>query len=107
VTELVNPTEIEQIVGARRLNSQHLGRAVSAEQRVYILHSGQCFRSGKDLRECPFSLALDRGIDVARWADWQDRAVQVVVRDGTLVPMHIPRSATLVRRRRDVAGGAE
>jgi hypothetical protein len=32
------------------------------EQTVYILHSRECLTSGIDLRDCRFSLALDRQI---------------------------------------------
>lgn len=63
MTNFVPADQIERIVGARRHATHHLGRAVSAEQAVYILHSVACKDSGLDLRECPFSLALDRSSD--------------------------------------------
>ena len=90
MSELVPGDQIEKIVGAPRRNSQHLARAVSAEQTVYILHSHQCKMSTDDLRECPFSLALDRGIDEGEWSDWEDQPVQVLVRDQRLVPRRLP-----------------
>lgn len=82
--------KIEGIVGAKRHPTDHLGRAVSAEQRVYVLHSAECLASGIDLRECEYSLALDRGIEHAiPWSGWrrvQDRPVRVQVFRSFLVP---------------------
>ncbi|WP_028474072.1 hypothetical protein [Nocardioides alkalitolerans] len=79
MSALVPSTEIEAKVGASRHETKHLGRAVSAEQVVYVLHSKECRDSGIDLRDCPFSTALDRGIDTDRWAGHQDQAVVLVV----------------------------
>ena len=64
MSNLVPPSEIEGIVGAHRHAVSHFGRAVSSEQTVYILHSRECVDSGVDLRDCPFSVALDKGIDL-------------------------------------------
>lgn len=75
------------IVGARRHEHQHLGRAVSAEQTVYILHSQTCIDSGIDLRECPYSKHLDAGIDMAWWQGHEDRAVALAPIEGRLVPV--------------------
>lgn len=91
MTDLVNPSEIESIVGAPRHATDHLGRAVSAEQTVYILHSEECRASGVDLRECPYSVALDLGIESRlSWSSWrrvQDRPVRLHIHyDGWLVP---------------------
>lgn len=61
MTDIVDPGSIEKIVGAPRSLAHHYGRAVSAEQRIYILHSKVCLDSGIDLRSCPFSVALDLG----------------------------------------------
>lgn len=69
MSDCVDSDRIENIVGAERQPWLHLGRAVSAEQRVYILHSGYCLETVPDLRECPFSLALDRGIDLKEWVE--------------------------------------
>lgn len=72
----LEPAEtIERAVGAKRHPTEHLGRAVSSEQRVYVLHSAECVASGIDLRACDYSLALDLGIDTANWADAEDRPV--------------------------------
>lgn len=87
MTDLVDPTKIERIVGAARQDDAHLGRAVSSEQQVYILHSGQCRASGRDLRACEYSLALDEGIDEDDWCDAEDVPVVLGVRDGLLIPL--------------------
>jgi hypothetical protein len=87
MTNLVPADQIEQIVGARRHAHQHLGRAVSAEETVYVLHSEKCRDSGIDLRECEWSLALDRGIDLAEWAGYEDRAVVLAFRRQRLFPV--------------------
>ena len=84
MTERVSADEIEGIVGRRRSVTDHYARAVSAEQTVYILHSRECLAIYADLRECPWSLALDRGIDISEWVE--DAPLAVRVRDGRLVP---------------------
>lgn len=78
--------QIEEIVGAKRHPTRHYARAVSSEQTVYVLHSEECRARYDDLRYCPWSLALDRGIDVADWSGREDVAVLVRVRDGRLIP---------------------
>ena len=81
MSDLVPVDEIETIVGAKRHPIRHIGRAVSAEQQVYmyILHSAACRADHdagvRDLRECPYSRALDAGIDLARWDEYQDMPV--------------------------------
>lgn len=87
VSDLVPPDRIEDIVGAKRHEEQHLARAVSAEQRVYILHSETCRRDTPDLRECPYSLALDRGIDPNDWRGFEDRPVVLAIAHDQLVPL--------------------
>lgn len=79
MTDIVPTEDIEQIVGVQRDRYEHWGRAVSAEQKVYILHSMVCLRITRDLRQCPFSLALDDGIDPARWTE--DVAVRLRIED--------------------------
>lgn len=71
--------KIEAIVGAKRHPTDHLGRAVSAEQRVYVLHSEECAASGIDLRECQYSEALDLGIDLGIWGDHEDQPVRLLI----------------------------
>lgn len=86
MSELVPADQIEAIVGITRQDSEHYARAVSSEQTVYILHSRDCLNSGIDLRDCPFSLALDNGIDLDVWQELQDRPVHVMVDHAELVP---------------------
>ena len=88
MTDLVPAEQIERIVGARRDLVAHIARAVSAEQTVYILHSQRCLDSGRDLRQCPYSIALDRGITKRVWRGKQDQpvAVAVSVTTGKLIP---------------------
>jgi hypothetical protein len=57
---------------------------VSAEETVYVLHSQECKDSGIDLRDCEFSIALDRGIPLDRWEHHQDMPVVLSIRDGRL-----------------------
>jgi hypothetical protein len=89
MSDLVPTDQIEGIVGAFRHRTAHYGRAVSDEQTVYILHSEECRDSGIDLRECPFSVALDRGITPDRWEDFEDEPVELWVSasTGRLIPM--------------------
>ena len=88
MTRIESAETIEAKVGAQRHAVDHIGRAVSAEQRVYILHSERCRERWADLRECPYSLALDRGIDLARWAGFEDQPVKlwISVYEHRLVP---------------------
>lgn len=87
MSDLVPAGDIEQIVGATRHRKAHYGKAVSAEQTVYILHSHQCRDSGIDLRDCRFSVALDRGIDLGMWAKYQDIPFVLGIWDGRLIPI--------------------
>lgn len=86
MSDLVPASEIEARVGARRHALAHLGRAVSAEQTVYILHSRACIDTGIDLRSCDYSHALDRGIDLVDWQHHQDRVVTLQHQHGYLMP---------------------
>lgn len=88
MSDLVPSSDIERIVGTTRHQKAHYGRAVSSEQMVYILHSKACLDSGIDLRECRFSLALDRGINPEAWAEHEDVAVALGIRDKRLIPVH-------------------
>lgn len=89
MSDLVPAADIEDIVGVPRHDRIHYGRAVSAEQRVYILHPKCCLQSGRDPRHCRFSLALDDGIDVDTWDGFEDCVVALgVARSGRLVPSY-------------------
>lgn len=87
MSEPVDPTKIEQIVGHQRHQRAHFARLVSAEKTVYILHSKNCLEDYEDLRDCPFSLALDAGIDPWEWP--KDEPVLAEVDDGFLFPARI------------------
>lgn len=87
MSNLVPADQIELVVGAPRHEWKHLARAVSDEQTVYILHSHNCLDSGVDLRECEFSIALDRGINQRHWIE--DTTVEVRVLCDKLVPWAI------------------
>lgn len=90
MSELVDPEQIEAIVGARRHETVHIGRAVPGEARVYILHSRECVERREDLRDCPYSIALDRGIDErpvsSIWARRWGLTVKLIIVDGRLSP---------------------
>ena len=62
MTKPVDSERIEDIVGYPRRIYQHTGRAVSDEQTFYILHSYTCLDRYKDLTQCPYSKALDKGV---------------------------------------------
>lgn len=87
MADLVNPEQIEQIVGAARHPQWHIARAVSSEERVYVLHSNECKVQRADLRDCLWSLALDNGIDLDQWEPYQDQPMRVIVADDRLVPI--------------------
>ncbi|MDM2446245.1 hypothetical protein PP556_14620 [Mycobacteroides abscessus] len=87
MSDLVSPDEIERIVGAKRHATMHIGRAVSSDEMVYVLHSQQCKESGIDLRDCPMSLALDLGIERRSWTGYEDRPVALGVVKDRLVPL--------------------
>ena len=95
MTERVPADEIENIVGRKRSVNDHYARAVSADQTVYILHSRECLALHADLRDCPWSLALDRGIDLDEWV--VDVPLTVRVRSGRLLPS--PAQVEWFRRR--------
>lgn len=84
MAELVDPTEIEAIVGTRRHTTKHYARVVTAEKTIYILHSAMCKAALLDLRDCPYSLALDRGVFLDGWPF--DEPIHVTLVAGELVP---------------------
>ena len=91
MTQLVDPDHIEAIVGHARHDTRHLGRAITAEKTVYILHPWGCLKFWDDLRDCPFSRSLDRGIDIDAWQGYMDRPVRLEVEDDRLVPRKLRR----------------
>jgi hypothetical protein len=84
----VDPTEIEVIVGVPRHPDWHYGRAVSVEERVYILHSQQCHDHYDNLRDCPYSVALNAGIDESSWV--MDAPVLLEIHGGRIYPREEP-----------------
>lgn len=88
MTRAERADKIESIVGSPRHLTLHLARAVKSEQRVYIMHSHQCCAETLDLRDCRYSCALDIGIDLDIWGDFQDQVVELgliggcIMRDG-------------------------
>jgi hypothetical protein len=91
MTQLVDPDQIEAKVGHARHDTRHLGRAVTAEKTVYILHPRECLKFWDDLRDCPFSRSLDHGIDIDAWQGHLDQPVRLGVQDGLLVPRELHR----------------
>lgn len=88
MTRLEPADTIEKTVGATRHATDHIARAISAEQRVYILHPDSCLERGIDLRSCEYSIALDLPLDLDVWEQRQDTPVRVAidVDEGDLVP---------------------
>jgi hypothetical protein len=84
MTEIVPREDIENHVGRQRHPSDHYGRWNTSEGRFYILHSYECVTKGEDLRQCEFSLALDRGIDFEHWHE--NVPVRLSITNGRLVP---------------------
>ncbi len=94
---------IERIVGARRHATEHRARAVSLTKRVYVLHPEECVARGIDLRNCEYSEALDLGIDLGVWEQFQDEAVIVGISEewDDLEPLSVvaePPTSEAVRR---------
>lgn len=87
MSDHVDADKIEQIVGLPRHQHMHFARAVSVEQRVYVLHSAVCRASTPDLRDCEYSVALDRGIDKKLWRHWWDVPVFAGIHHRRLVPI--------------------
>ena len=87
MSELVDSSKVAGIVGTERGLDCHYGRAVSAEQKVYILHSYRCLASGIDLRDCVYSLALDNDIDLYDWKGCLDVPVVLDIQGIRLVPL--------------------
>lgn len=87
MTQLVNPSEIESIVGAHRQVVAHVGRWITDIDTVFIMHSHHCLDRKIDLRECEYSTALDRGLDPDKWLGKMDVAVFLDVRDEELIPL--------------------
>lgn len=81
MTTRVPADRIEQLVHARRHPTEHIIRGDYTTLTAYILHSTECRDRYTDLRDCPWSLALDR--DVV-WLP-TDQPQVARLRDGHLV----------------------
>lgn len=84
MSDKVDADKIEQIVGVERKMAEHWGKVISSEGRVYILHSRMCQKHYSDLRDCPYSRALDRGIDIDEWVVDEPTALCITI-EGWLV----------------------
>lgn len=87
MSDLVDPEAIEKILGVKRHLQAHYGIYVSSEKTFYILHSRICLDSGVDLRECKYSLALDRGIDPFDWDGGEDIPFVIGTWRGHIIPV--------------------
>lgn len=87
MSKKVDPSAIEKIVGAPRNRKAHFGKLMSDEDRMYIMHSHECVRDNEDLRQCKFSLAMDRNMPEAIWNKYADKTVLLGVMEGALVPL--------------------
>ena len=84
MSDLVDPRKIEGIVGRKRHPVLHFGFCERSRGIFYILHSIACVERVPDLRDCPFSVALDvYGIDPD---DWPPTSVALDIDpDGSLI----------------------
>lgn len=85
MSTIIPADEVEELVGARRHEFRHIMRYDSLCAELHILHSAVCKDSMADLRDCPFSVALDDGgVKDGDW--WDDEPVFVDLEDGELAP---------------------
>ena len=83
----VDPNQIEEIVGTKRNRKAHIGKFVSEEDKVYIMHSRECVVAHEDLRQCKFSLAMDTGLPEKAWNKYADKTVLLGIMKDFLVPL--------------------
>ena len=90
MTDLVPTNEIEAIVGIARHPSYHFGRNSTGDEKIYILHSQECLDREADLRDCPFSVALDAGVEESDWTgDRANRPLRLELWHGMLIPAEL------------------
>lgn len=87
MTQLVDPKKIESLVGATRHGTLHLGRWNTENDRIYILHSHKCVRSGIDLRECPYSQCMTAGAFSHTWSQHPNSTVVLSIQRNELTPL--------------------
>lgn len=76
---------IERVVGAWRHATRHIIRGDDGGA-AYLMHSRECVSTWDDLRDCPWSIALDRGYV---WLpDGEPHHVYLI--DGSLAADHAP-----------------
>lgn len=93
VTDRVPADQIEQLVHARRHPTEHVIRGDYTNGRAYILHSAECVQRHTNLRDCPWSTALESG-DV-----WLSTEEPCFVRtEGGQTHRHRPRAHRLPNR---------
>ena len=86
MTQLVDPSDIEAIVGRERDQSEHWGRSRPSDMSFYIMHSFDCLDSVIDLRDCEYSRGLDKSLDNDLWSAGVRGPVQLeVIDDGKLI----------------------
>lgn len=85
MTDLVPADRIESAVGARRHPTEHVIRGREVDGLVYVLHPDACRALHADLRGCPWSLALDRGVV---WLP--DEPVVARLRNGEITTAPLP-----------------
>lgn len=85
MTSRVPPdVRLDVFLGLKRLGMAHQGMWVSATNEFYILHSEHCRAFTYNLVNCPFSMALDKGVATPFEPDIP--YVLVVTPDGLLAP---------------------
>lgn len=85
----VEPDKIEAYVGMPR--HAHLHWAKLDRDVLFILHSERCLKAHKDLRDCPYSKALDLTVlSDGYWGIWEacmgEPKVPMIDPEGYLVP---------------------
>ena len=90
MTNLVDPSKIEKIVGAKRDSRLHIGRFDTPTGEFYILHSQECVSSTQDLRLCDYSKSLDSTwIDEVDWIDAVNTPYFIQLEGGLIEKMWV------------------
>lgn len=82
MTDIVPSEDIESIVGTYRRRYAHIGYADSNTGTFYILHSEICKETCSDLRDCDYSIVLDKNnINVTLL----DKPAYIMLDEGTII----------------------